>query len=219
MSRSPLVRSGVSLAAALLASAAMASTASAGVTTFKQVGGKLFITAANGDANNISLQLYGSGSLRLKDLGTGVTLSPGVGIGSTATYAPNDIAFNTDVPVTSVRIRAQDNNDTVNTTLTALPTQIIAGAGNDTVTVGAASTTISGGAGNDILNGGSKDDTLVGGSGEDDAYGNAGDDLLLLAGDGAPSEDEAFGGAGDDFASVDGSYDYVDLVESIIFGD
>lgn len=218
MSRLSLARSGAAVATALLASAAMASSASAGVTSFKQVGGKLFITAANGDANNISLEYYSSTSFRVKDLGA-TSLSAGVGIGSQAFYAPNDISFNTNAAVTSVRIRAQDNNDTVNTTLTALPTQIIAGAGNDTVTVGAASTTTSGGAGNDILNGGSKDDTLIGGSGQDDAYGNAGDDLLLLAGDGAPSEDEAFGGAGDDFASVDSGYDYVDLVESIIFGD
>ena len=217
MSRSPLAL-GVTLATTLLASAAMASTASAGVTGFKQVSGKLYITAASGDANNIVVERYGASSFRVTDTGA-TSLSAGAGIGSQAFYAANDISFNTTATVTSVRVRSGDGNDIVNTSLTPLPAQVIAAAGNDTVTVGAASATVSGGAGNDVLNGGSADDTLLGGSGEDDLYGNAGDDLLLVAGDGGPSEDETFGGAGDDFASVDSGYDYVDTVESIVFGD
>lgn len=222
MSRSKLTKSGIALGAALLATAAGASSASAGVTTFKQVGGKLTITAANNDVNNISLQFYshftggGGSSLRIKDLGAGVTLSPGVGIGSTATYAPGDISFNTDAEITSVRVKSGNLNDTINTSLTPFPTQSFGAGGDDTITVGAANSVLSGGAGNDILNGGSKDDTLIGGTGDDFLYGFGGDDVFYTVD--SLGSDDIDGGVGDDHATVDGA-DFITAIESLQIND
>ncbi|NBO15931.1 MAG: hypothetical protein EBV20_12530, partial [Betaproteobacteria bacterium] len=55
---------------------------------------------------------------------------------------------------------------------------IVGGAGNDSISGGSGQDTLLGGTGNDVLDGGSDADTLVGGSGNDTLIGGAGIDLV-----------------------------------------
>ncbi|MFI5378630.1 MAG: calcium-binding protein [Tepidisphaerales bacterium] len=108
------------------------------------------------------------------------------------------------------------------------------GAGNDFIANGAGSipSLLIGGPGNDTLSGGNGNDTLIGGPGNDRLYGQGGDDLL----DGGPGNDTIIGGPGNDTVTyagrtkpvtVDlsrgtggeaGEHDYISGVENIIGG-
>lgn len=82
-------------------------------------------------------------------------------------------------------------------------TQVLAGAGNDTVIGGSGGNMLSGGYGNDYLVGGSGDDYLAGDEGDDSLYGLEGNDILYGGDgndylDGGSGDDLLFGGAGND---------------------
>ena len=82
-------------------------------------------------------------------------------------------------------------------------TQVLAGAGNDTVIGGSGGNMLSGGYGNDYLVGGSGDDYLAGDEGDDSLYGLEGNDILYGGNgndylDGGSGDDLLFGGAGND---------------------
>ena len=82
-------------------------------------------------------------------------------------------------------------------------TQVLAGDGDDYVTVGTVGSLVSGGNGNDYIFGGSGDDYLAGDAGNDYLNGGAGNDILYGGDgndvlDGGANADILCGGAGDD---------------------
>lgn len=74
-------------------------------------------------------------------------------------------------------------NDTITgetDTYSTYVSQLIGGAGDDTITAGDSATNLEGDDGNDILNGGAGNDTLTGGPGMDVIHGGAGDDTINI---------------------------------------
>ena len=86
--------------------------------------------------------------------------------------------------------------------------EVIAGEGNDTVTIGGGvpAAYIDGGDGNDSLSGGDGNDTLTGGSGKNTLSGNDGDDRI----NGSGGHDVIFGGNGNDRLYGNGGDDILD---------
>jgi len=96
----------------------------------------------------------------------------------------------------------------------AIPTEIVARGGDDTVTGGSATDVIYGNGGDDVISagggddyvaGGAGNDSISGGEGRDDLYGEDGDDTIR-AGDSGPV-DLVFGGNGADSLDGEGGTD------------
>lgn len=116
----------------------------------------------------------------------------------------------------SVPACTQVDPSTVDCTVTALAADVIAGGGNDTVTiVGPIRSYVSGDTGNDTLQGGSGVDELEGGAGNDTLLGGDGNDFLYdsysggVSGnddlDGEGGSDLLYGGKGADTLSDSGA--------------
>ncbi|HWM10313.1 MAG TPA: calcium-binding protein [Solirubrobacteraceae bacterium] len=204
------------LAATLLAAAPAAAQAA----TASAVGGALTYTAAEGEANDLSVTL---------SAGT-YTLSDAVAITASGTCAPTGTPSEvTCTGVSSITIDVRDRDDDVEVgpgTAAVILTggagddELIGGDGNDALNGGTDADRLSGGSGTDTLNGDWGDDSLTGGPGADTFNGGAGTDVAdystrvsavtvwidALANDGAPGEadivktdvENAIGGAGND---------------------
>ncbi len=88
-----------------------------------------------------------------------------------------------------------------------------AGNGNDVVYGGDGSDTINGGVGNDTLYGDAGNDSLTGGDGDDTLIGGEEDDTLWASGGG--NDTYVYHGGNDIIWEVDGTYDYINMVEGI----
>jgi Ca2+-binding RTX toxin-like protein len=97
--------------------------------------------------------------------------------------------------IKSVRIKGFEGDDSLRGK-GPISTNILAGAGNDSVFGGNASDTLSGGSGDDLLNGNGGSDSIEGGDGRDNLTGGAGDDLL----NGDAGHDSIRGGKGTDLS-------------------
>ena len=100
------------------------------------------------------------------------------------------------------RILGDDGNDTIAAGYAA---DVVAGAGDDVISLTGAYGTVDGGAGADRIDGGVGGDTLTGGDGVDIIRGNAGDDQIT----GGAGNDELAGGAGDDVVRGDAGDDQI----------
>ena len=116
------------------------------------------------------------------------------GTSITATVKSNNVTLSKTFVATSIKklvVNGGNLADTINVGQTgkafSVPTQVNAGAGNDTVHTGAEADSINGGdgndlifagAGNDLVHGGNGADTIHGGDGNDSLWGGAGPDVL-----------------------------------------
>ncbi len=97
---------------------------------------------------------------------------------------------------------------------TSLPSEVNAGAGDDTIQGGSGRDLVRGGSGRDTIRGGAGNDQLDGGTEDDQLFGEAGDDLLIgFDGDdfiqGGTGNDTAIGGAGADQIRGDQGLDQI----------
>lgn len=86
-----------------------------------------------------------------------------------------------------------DGNDSFDNR-TFVPSQLLGGNGNDTLSGGAGEDLINGGAGNDVIRGNEANDRLYGLAGDDDIFGGEEDDRIF----GGDGRNEIRGGDGDD---------------------
>jgi len=100
--------------------------------------------------------------------------------------------------VTAFSADAGDQTDAIDaSSLTAIPTTLAGGAGDDSINGGDATNTVSGGDGNDFLTGGAAADNIDGGAGQDNIFGAGGNDTLA----GGDGDDTLAGGTGTDTLS------------------
>ncbi|SFR33172.1 calcium-binding protein [Litoreibacter janthinus] len=117
-------------------------------------------------------------------------------------------------PVTAYVIELNGGDDNL-TVSELIPTQVDAGAGNDTVTLSDAADAAFGGDGNDTISTGGGDDWIDGGADNDIISAGLGNDYIL-AGDGddvvnaGNGDDSVFGGNGADILNGAGGNDYID---------
>jgi hypothetical protein len=118
------------------------------------------------------------------------TLDSSAVSGPGAVYVNLDHKVFTPSSVKMVIFYGSDGDDSFANN-TAIRSQALGDAGNDTLIGGTGPDVLSGGTGNDVLNGQGGNDTLRGGTGNDKLYGGGGDDVLhadggsdYLAGDG-----------------------------------
>ena len=98
----------------------------------------------------------------------------------TLTNSGNSATLTIGTNVDQVIVKTFGGNDNINlNAFTALPTQIDAGDGDDTIVGSPQVDVIDGGPGNDTMNGGSGNDTLRGGDGNDRIDGDAGADVMI----------------------------------------
>ena len=116
------------------------------------------------------------------------------------------------VPVSafdSIVVLAGAGNDTVSVTAPVTVRRSVYGeAGNDTLSGGDGPAVLVGGDGNDTLTGGAARDVLVGGSGADSLLGNGGDDLLIP---GATSFDPATASGEQSFCALQAEWTRTDV--------
>ena len=162
------------------------------------VGGAGNDTLNGGAGNNVFLVNQGDGFDSFAGGGGTDTVeadSNNVTIGILGLSGIDDISNN---GFTGVAIGLSDTGTNVNLNIVTLTgiSEVIGGAGNDTIAGDVASTTIFGGAGNDTITDNSGNDTLVGGAGNDTLNGSTGNNLYLDGvGDGY---DSIIGGSGTD---------------------
>ena len=172
----------------------------------KVVGSTLEVTAAPGDANNLSVARWVTdGDYHVTDSAADLTAGPGC---SPDTGNPSRHVICPAAGVTDLTVDAGDRDDSVsiwtgnaNTNSAGIPAVVDAGDGNDTVSGGSNGwgepDFFDGGDGNDNLSGGDDDDELIGGPGNDQLT----DDVV--DGSGAPAnrqgDDIMRGGPGEDF--------------------
>jgi hypothetical protein len=108
--------------------------------------------------------------------------------------------------IRKIRIRACDGDDdiTIDSAIT-LPTSIMGGPGNDTISGGSGADAIDGGSGDDSIHGNAGSDELSGGAGSDTIKGEDGDDLIR----GLSGNDELEGAAGNDTIRGGGGNDTI----------
>ena len=107
-------------------------------------------------------------------------------------------SFNPAQISAGIRISSYKGNDTITVGEgIALPIEIFADKGNDTINGSSAAETIDGGAGRDSCSGGGGDDVITGGPGNDVITGGAGRDRI----DGGNGRDSCDGGADNDSVS------------------
>ncbi|MFI5556271.1 calcium-binding protein [Streptomyces sp. NPDC051738] len=211
------------LTAAFAAPGAAPGTSLAGTTVVQEVGDALVVTADQGVANDITVRRQGN-VVVVTDAGDTVSaVAPCQSTGTHTAECP--------LPVTSIRVNADDADDsvTISPNLEAAGT-VIGGAGddrlnggpradrlvgddpaatgpratpgNDTINGGPGNDTISGLAGNDTLNGNAGNDTLTGGRGNDTHLGGEGNDTLNAV-DNMIANDSLDGGLGFDTCNRD----------------
>ena len=152
------------------------------------IGSQLIVNAEAGKANAFRL---GQLNTQVEITDSGDVITPGAGCVSV-----NRNTVRCDVTnVTSVRINAGDQDDTVDSQV-LFETIVNAGDGDDTVSTSGRDDTLSGGPGDDKLNGGAGNDKVSGGADADVLDGGPGTDTL----DGDAGPDVLNGGDGTDTA-------------------
>ncbi|WP_225205404.1 calcium-binding protein [Novosphingobium huizhouense] len=137
-------------------------------------------------SGDVSVQVYGQGSIRPGGGLSGVALLDG----ATVDWSDADRKISVGGSSAADRI-----------TVGQFGSWVYGRGGNDVIVGGAGADDLSGDDGNDTLSGSGGDDKLTSGTGLDRLYGGAGDDWLVLAGDTAKGE-VVSGGAGRDRLGV-----------------
>jgi Ca2+-binding RTX toxin-like protein len=184
------------MAVALLGLAVVAAPAANAASISYDPGGKLVVTAASGETNDVIFYMSGFGDGRLT-INDDVAPSGPASSCEVTDYGATYCDWN---PSAGVRVDLGDGNDsaTVSSDVpTHAPFAISGGAGNDSMDVpyaGDLAIVLDGGPGDDKLGGGAAADALSGGDGRDEITARGGADALD-------------GGAGDDLLSGDGNLD------------
>ncbi|MGW6895012.1 calcium-binding protein [Streptomyces chartreusis] len=199
----------------------------AGTTVVQEVGDTLVVTADQGVANDITIRRQGN-VVVVADAGdTVAAVAPCQSTGTHTAECP--------LPVTSIRVNADDADDsvTISPNLEAAGT-VIGGAGDDRLNGGPradrllgddpAATGLRATPGNDTINGGPGNDTISGLAGNDTISGNAGNDTLngdegndTLRGD--QGNDTLNGGSGNDTHIGGEGNDTLNAVDNMIAND
>jgi Ca2+-binding RTX toxin-like protein len=116
--------------------------------------------------------------------------------------------------VTSINVLAGAGNDavTIGNGLAGIPITIDGGDGNDTLIAGDADITIMGGNGDDTIIGGPGNDSLDGGAGNDVIFGLGGNDTIT----GGSGNDMIYAGTGNNVVSDGSGDDFVDLSQNSV---
>ena len=175
----------LALVAALLA-AACAFPALASATTVSSENGRITIAAAAGETNAITFN-EGDGSYQITEA------SAPIQAGAGCTKDPSAARVGCPGSAVVVQVQLSDGDDSF-VSSAGLPSEVDAGAGNDSVTGGFGDDVIRGDVGDDKLDGNTGNDTLISAGGNDTLTGGAGDDSLQ-SGDGNDTLD---GGDGND---------------------
>jgi Ca2+-binding RTX toxin-like protein len=196
-------------AAAILCMAVVArpvpATAQAGLLTTASIdGGYLYVDAAGGWSNSISVSRNTTSDFLVTDL---AGILPGNGCVSLGPLAVECVALSTAYGV-SVNAGDQDDNVTVSASAVSessyypLYVYVSGGAGNDVLQANAgrySSFSLYGDGGMDVLYGSTDDDYLDGGWDHDVAYGGDGDDTII----GDEGMDNLYGEGGNDYVNGD----------------
>lgn len=161
------------------------------------------LTYASVDAvsvNTVTIAPAGAATTKITD----PTVAGGIDPGPCVPVNQNEV----DCPssrIGNVNVDVADRDDQVTIRLD-LPSKILGGTGNDTISSAGGNDTISGEDGNDKIDSGAGNDTLAGFAGEDSLEGGAGEDVVH----GGAGADTLGGGEGnDDMRSRDGVADQV----------
>ncbi|NUP17705.1 MAG: hypothetical protein HOZ81_16755 [Streptomyces sp.] len=199
----------------------------AGTTVVQQADDTLVVTADQGVANDITIRRRGN-VVVVADAGDTVSaVAPCQSTGTHTAECP--------LPVTTIRVNANDADDsvTISPNLEATGT-VFGGAGDDRLNGGPradrlvgddpAATGLRATPGNDTINGGPGNDTISGLAGNDTINGNAGNDTLngdsgndTLGGD--QGNDTLTGGSGNDTHIGSEGNDTLNAVDGVIAND
>ncbi|MEA2497354.1 MAG: hypothetical protein QOJ29_5265 [Thermoleophilaceae bacterium] len=174
---------GIAVVAALALSLVAAAEAHAG--TVSAANGRVTISAAAGEANNLTVATTADGTT-VKD--AGAVLTPDAGCA-----AQPDGSAVCPGPATLVDLTLGDGDDQLTVTGNAA-VEVQAGAGNDTIQTGDGDDILRGEDGSDSLSSGEGNDTLIGADGNDALAGGGADDSLQSG----AGDDDLAGGEGND---------------------
>jgi Ca2+-binding RTX toxin-like protein len=174
---------GVAVVAALALSLVAAANAHAG--TVSAANGRVTVSAAPGEANNVTVASTADGTT-VKDAGPALTPDAGCA-------AQPDGSAVCPGPATLVDVTLGDGDDQLAMTGNAA-VEVHAGAGNDTIQTGDGDDILRGEDGEDSLSSGEGNDTLIGAAGNDALAGGGGDDSLQSG----TGNDDLAGGEGND---------------------
>jgi Ca2+-binding RTX toxin-like protein len=178
------------LAGALVAALALGASATAHADTTATVSGStLYVSAAPGRANDITLfqSPQWPGRIRISDGGDFMRFGAGCSpITMTCTTAVSSIMVKTDDlddtvtkwgPIATI-VDGGIGDDVLDSQQSLAFNRLIGSDGNDRLSGGPTTDVLDGGAGNDLLNGYGGNDHLIGGAGSDRMLGGFGDDAL-----------------------------------------
>jgi Ca2+-binding RTX toxin-like protein len=184
--------------------AALALSPTAFASTVSKNGSQLRYEASPTEANQVSITF--DGAYYQVQEAPGVTISVGTGCTSLAANHARCAASG----IFSVYIDVKDGTNSASIGSLSLPSQILGGTGNDTLTGGSAGDTLNGGTGGtNTLTGNAGNDSFTGGTGADTFNGGDGNDTL----NSSAGADSMVGGNGDDLFHASSSNDGADNLD------
>ncbi len=193
------------VSATALAAAALVAVPGAAFAGEAHVAGKqLRFTAANGEANRVTIARTGSNTLTLQDLGAPVT--PGTGCTALSASQVRCVAPGPRSGGGGVgAVLLGDGDDTATISASNASGLLDGGAGDDRLTASnGSSSALAGGPGDDTVTGSDKGQLLFGDAGTDRIDGRGGNDEI----DGGLGADAMTGGTGTDTVTYAGSGDF-----------